>query len=191
MNHDDVQAMTPVNASERSNTERVLLADISPPVQSEIVRTNEDVFIVSAPDEREELLESIDQEGVKLPVAVDVPPFEQYYEDQTRTDPKMKIALILFYCMTGLVEGLSLSSLHETPFKEQNIHHIKPRKTFIKEELKRRDPSASKSSACNLGELLELLARTHDKMLTDGCRIFIIKKYDEIHKLFAKSIKDR
>ena len=112
MNHDDVQATTHVNVLERSNTERVLLADISPPIQSEIVRTNEDVFIVSAPDEREELVESIYQEGVTLPAAADVPPFEQYYEDQTRTDPKMKIALILLYCMTGLVEGFFLSSLH-------------------------------------------------------------------------------
>ena len=93
--------------------------------------------------------------------------------------------------MTGIVDGFSLSSLHETPYKEQNIHTIKPKKSMIKEEIKRLNPSAPRLSAATLGELLEILAATHPDHFTMGCRQFINKKHGEIFHLFSKSIEEK
>ena len=80
----------------------------------------------------ESIVESINPEGVILSVLDNALPYEKYYEDQTKTLPKQKIPLILMYSMTGIVDGFSLSSLHETPYKEQNIHTIKPKNRALK-----------------------------------------------------------
>ena len=74
------------------------------------------------------------------------------------------------YSMTGIVDGFSLSSLHKTAYKEKNSHTIKPKKSCIKEEVKRLNPSATRLSAVTLGELLELLAIAHVDHFTDECR---------------------
>ena len=175
------------------NQERVLLTNTLSPLHESTgtERTNQRRVIHSAPNEVESIVESINSEGVILPALDNASPFEKYYEDQTVTLPKQKIPLILMYSMTGIVDGFSLSSLHETPYKEQNIHTIKPKKSWIKEEIKRLDPSAARLSAATLGELLEMLATTHADHFTVGCRQFINKKHGEIFDLFNKSLQEK
>ena len=146
----------------------------------------------TAPENEESsIVASINPEGVIQPELDNASPFEKYYEDQSETAPKQKIPLILMYSMTGIVVGFSLSSLHETPYKEQNIHSIKPKKSCIKEEIKRLNPSANRLSAATLGELLEMLAKLHADHFTEGCRQFIIKKHGEVFELFKKSIEEK
>ena len=123
---------------------------------------------------------AMDLEGMTLSDEDDASPFETYYDDQAQTDPKQKIALIIMYSMTGIVDGFCLSSLHKSPYKEQNIHHIKPKIISIKEEIKRLNPSASCLSAATLGELLQILGSTHATIFTDECRTFIAKKHEEM-----------
>ena len=176
-----------------ANQERLLLPITPSPVyeSTSVGRTNQRRVILPAPNENDSIVESINPEGVTLPALDNASPYEKHYEDQTRTAPKQKIPLILMYSMTGIVDDFSLSSLHETPYKEHNIHTIKPRKPWIKDEIKRLNPRATRLSAATLGELLELLATTHADHLTEGCRQFIKKKHGEIFKLFSKSIQEK
>lgn len=136
------------------------------------------------------IVPSITSEGVEISLETARCPFEEYYEDQSKLDPKNRTGLILLCSMAGIVSNFSLSSLHENPFKEQNIHTLKPTKPMVKDEIKRRVPSKNKLSSAKLNDLIDILRTTND-ILTDECKAFITKKFKEIKELFQKLVNEK
>ena len=95
-----------------------------------------------------------------------VSPFELFFEDQSKLEPKLKIRLIMACCIGGLVEGFDMSSLQSIPFSSQNLFNIKPNKVIVRAGLKRRDPGIKNISNIKLDDLMVIMTESNKKYLS-------------------------
>ena len=110
-------------------------------------------------------------------------PFQQYYEDQMKVDPKNKLKLLFAVAASGVVSDFTLADLTEGSFKYQPC--LRMSKYVIKGEINRRDPTVKVLVKHTISDLMKILSDTIPK-LTDKCKTFIVTTFGEIKKQFDK-----
>ena len=113
-------------------------------------------------------------------------PFQSYWEDQSKVNPKNKLKLLFCAAASGAVDGFSLNDLGEEPFKDQP--GIRPAREVLRDEIKRRDPQAKTIVRHSVKELMVMMTNTNN-LLTPECQKFIYEKFAEVKAQFQKSIE--
>ena len=111
-------------------------------------------------------------------------PFQQYYEDQSKVDPKNKLKLLFAVAASGVVPDFTLADLTEGSFKYQPCMRMS--KDVIKGEITRRDPTSKFLVKHTISDLMQMLSDITPK-LTDNCKKFIVTTFGEVKKQFDKA----
>ena len=113
-----------------------------------------------------------------------VSPFQTYWEDQNKVNPKNKLKLLFCVAASGQVNDFSLADLQEDPFKDQP--GIRPAREVLRAEVKRRDPTVKTLVRHTVKELMEFMVNTNHH-LTPGCKEFVQKKFAEVKQQLQKA----
>ena len=110
-------------------------------------------------------------------------PFQQYYEDQMKVDPKNKLKLLFDVAVSGVVLDFTLANLREGSFKYQPC--LRMNKYVIRDEINRRDPAAKVLVKHTISDLIKILSDT-TSTLTENCKKLIVTRFGEVKKQFDK-----
>jgi hypothetical protein len=135
---------------------------------------------------RDELLTTSNVEATDGTSALDnfESPFEQFYEDQSKVNPKRKVGLLLVVAASGIVEKFSLADITEVPFKDRA--NIRPNRDVIRAEINRRDPNLKIPVKTKISDMLKILEETTEEVMTANCIKFVKANFFEIREQFQR-----
>ena len=106
-------------------------------------------------------------------------PFQQYYEDQMKVDPKNKLKLLFVVATSGVVSNFTLADLAEGSFKYQSC--MRMNKNVVKGGINRRGPAAKVLVKHTISDFIKILSDTTPK-LTESCKKCIVTTFGEVKK---------
>ena len=114
--------------------------------------------------------------------------FQQFCEDDRTNSPTERTAFILGVCMSGVIDGFSMDLWKESPWAAA-ARTMKPTRSSIMKEVRRRDPEIKNIRNTNISQLLDRLKESTFDHMTQDDLSFALEEYSKI-KNSLKMLED-